>query len=160
MRASQVLSLVEQRLRLVLNKPTGSYIRITTPPDERPLHRAEEGITISLSGPQTDSSSGAGRYGMKTVRQLIVQVASVCNKDVSGEDRYACVSHYDLEETVIDAIMDRHPQVEDVPALIPLGITCNHTGGTDAARAMGKDVGRIESTLNFTITYPATLSVR
>lgn len=97
---------------------------------------------------------------MKTVRQLTVHIATVNNKDVSGEDRFACVDHYDLEELVIDALMDRHPSVEQSPALIPLGITCNHTGGSDATRLLGRDAGRIESTLNFTITYPATLSVR
>lgn len=148
---------VKRRLQTVLDKPHPGYVRIVAMPNPRDAtYRASNGIAVAVGPPDPDERSGAGRRGMKVKRALIVFVTSLCLQDAAGEDEVAVLEHLDLEEAIVDALLDRHPSV---PAS-QVGITCNWTAGGDTtARAVRKDTGLLTSTLTFTVTYPASLSV-
>jgi len=143
-----------KRLRLVLPENT-SYVRGAVMPN--PLqaeYKAEEGIHVLMGSPEPTPDSGAGRWGFKVTRDIVVHVVSRSVLDAVGRDEIALVRHTDLEEAVVNAVLDGHPSVKTREGIQITWVP----GGTAVAKASKIDVGFFRSVLVFRLHYAAKLT--
>lgn len=142
------------RLRTVLPKDFG-YVRVVVRPNpELEEYRAEEGVHCVLGSPSPQPTSGAGRWGYKVTRPLVVYVCTRSHLDQVGRDELALGKHVTLEESVVNAVLDGHPLVGTREGILIAWVP----GGQEASRAVPDDVGMLTSMLVFELSYAINLT--
>jgi hypothetical protein len=155
---ADVLGAVLSRLRAAFAQ-TG-YVRCVAAPENRiPQYKAEEGVSVYVSSPQPIPKDGAGRYGRRTMRDVVVIVATQSLLDEAGSDEKAVLSHVALEESVANILEQVPPPTETYANRV--GILIEWVGGgEDIVRQMKVDAGMLVSALRFRVMYTAPMKVK
>lgn len=151
---SAILQQLVVRLNTVLGRtePGDTFVRVViAPTPDFTFYRAEPGVHLVVY-PPAPAVPGSGRYATKVQREVLVHVVSLNLSDMAGSDLIACLAHLDLEDQVVDAIVNFHPDVVATPGT---AVNVRWKPGAQQQHRMTKqgDAGEVYSSLAFDITY-------
>lgn len=143
-----------KRLRTVL-PASANYVRgVIAPNPEQAEYKAEEGVHVAIGSPEPSPTSGAGRWGLLVDRPVMVYVTTRCLLDPSPRDEIALTAHVTLEESVVNAVLDGHPNGPSIEGIRLTWVP----GGSAPSRRVKHDVGLMTSMLVFNLHYAMKLT--
>lgn len=135
----------------------GSAPRVVITPLPGPVPITGEAGTWCLVGsPEPDPTSGAGRWGYKVRRTVLVVVVTACTLDPGGRDELAVAKHLRAELAVADACMD----FKAAPIAVGGGAyqILWVPGGEEMSRKLKPNPALLTSVLAFDVHYSAGLT--
>ena len=144
--ASIIARLTDDTLRArIIAQPTQSNV----------ITLAEEGYHCFVASPHPIATSGAGRWGYKTVRDVgVIVVSPPVMRDPGGREDNAVKQHLANEIKCVDAVLDFKTEPKASGAIMIRWTP----GGDEMTRWIKLNPGMFASGLNFTVTYVPTLT--
>lgn len=154
-RFSEILTAIAKQLATVTNLHP-SHIKIAASDKYTLPNLDDTWLVVRPYGLEPDTDAGVGRRARRSTRRVRVYIHTRCNLDSYGDDTIALTDtdrHFDLEETVADALDEFWPTNSDDE---PLSIEPCHPLDSSSGppeRKPEDEVGVVQSHADFQVVY-------
>lgn len=121
-----VLVQIIDRLEAFFTK-RGFVVATTTPESRIAEYKGQDGLFVSVDPPRPFPLDGAGRYGRRTNRDIVVSVITANIRDTPPSDKIAMLAHIAREDEVAN-VLDQLPP-ETLAYCKRVGIQIRYLGG-------------------------------
>jgi hypothetical protein len=137
-----------------------AQVKIIAPESEKILpNKAEKQISLMLDNPTpVNVNDGAGRYGFKMSRKLVVTVTTRNVSDRAGQDEIALLQHWDFQDQIQNFLLLTIENLGVTP--VPFALPIKYVGGGDNVEKSADEVpGLYESVLVFELSYISQVQI-